>query len=92
MLSREGEILNQKKKALRVRSQSKECPFQPEIGEFNRMLAEKGETLQEFLDRMTTSRLVSEQEIEMMRQEKLIKEMTYEANGKVLGRELSVFS
>lgn len=57
----------------------------PEIGDFNRMLAEKGETLQEFLDRMTTSKAITEQEIEMMRQEQIAKEMTYEANGKVLG-------
>jgi hypothetical protein len=90
-LSHEGEILNQKKEALREKSQFKECPFQPEIGDFNRMLAEKGETMQEFLDRMTTSKLATEQEIEMKRQEQLLKEMTYEANGKILGKIYNQF-
>lgn len=72
----EKQVIEKKKSKLRARSLKEKCTFKPDIGEFNRQLAETGESEEEFLNRMTHSNAATEQEIENMRQEiKFFQEM-----------------
>ena len=76
---KEKQTFEKKKAKLRARSLKEKCTFKPDIGEFNRQLAETGESEQEFLHRMTHSKAVTEQEIENLRQEVKFYQEMYDA-------------
>lgn len=57
-LAREGAIFEENKKKIRSKSLKEQCPFKPDIGEFNRQLANTGESRKEFLNRMINSKKV----------------------------------
>jgi hypothetical protein len=71
-------VIEQKNNKLRDRSHKETCSFKPEIGEFNRQLAEIGESQQEFLQRLTISKEVSEQQINEMRQQQKFYQEEYD--------------
>ncbi|CAI2385688.1 unnamed protein product [Moneuplotes crassus] len=79
-LSREKEVLEQKREILREKSLSKECSFKPEIGELNRKLALNKENTQQFLKRLTTSKSMTEKNIEEKREEIRYLQEVYDAD------------
>ena len=79
-MSREGEILEEKKNKLRAKSLKSECSFKPDIGEFNRQLASKEESEEQFILRMTNSKKISEEAFESKRQEIKFFEEFYDKN------------
>lgn len=80
ILSREGEILEEKKNKLRAKSLKTECSFKPDIGEFNRQLASNQESEEQFLARMAYSKKISEEAFESKRQQIKFFEEFYDKN------------
>ena len=66
---KEKEVIEQRKSKLRKKSLKKECSFKPDIGEFNRQLAQLDENQDEFLQRITNSKQATEEKINEKRQE-----------------------
>ena len=66
---KEKEGIDHRTAKLREKLLKEQCSFKPEIGEFNRRLAETGETQEEFLQRLTTSKEMTEQQISELREE-----------------------
>lgn len=66
---KEKEIIEQKNAKLSETLLKEQCSFKPEIGEFNRKLAETGENHQEFIQRLVTSKEMTEQQTDDLRQE-----------------------
>ena len=67
ILSKEKARIDKEKAKIRSKSHKEEWPFKPEIGELNRKVGYKDETYDMFLNRMTTSRKITEEALESER-------------------------